>query len=168
MHYVMNDYELVYLIQYENDEHALDFMFKKYHKFIWKNVHLLDLEKKEEEDFFQEGMLMLHKAVMTFNPSKNKSFTRYFELILKRQYYTLRRTLPAYYLFDHTDYCKGACYIEEEPITLDLKSELEQIVYEQYFLQSVPIATIAETSPYNKKQIYNTIYRIKEKYKMMV
>jgi hypothetical protein len=47
MNYVMNDYELIYLIQVEQDEIALNFMFKKYHKFIWKYVHLANIQEKD-------------------------------------------------------------------------------------------------------------------------
>jgi RNA polymerase sporulation-specific sigma factor len=51
----MNDYELIDLIRYENDHVALDFMFYKYQKLIWKNVHLLNIPSKDYDDFFQEG-----------------------------------------------------------------------------------------------------------------
>jgi len=168
MRFVMNDYELIYLIQEEQDELALEFMFLKYHRFIWKHVYLLNISTKEADDFHQEGMLMLYKAVKTFNAKKNKTFTRYFELILKRHFYQLKRALPSYYLYENTDFCKGTCYIEEEPVLMDLKSELEQIVYAHYFQNRQSIHEIALISNYTKKQIYNSIYRIKEKYKIVI
>lgn len=164
----MNDYELIYLIQHEQDEVALNFLFKKYHKFIWKYVHLLDVESKEHDDFHQEGVLILHKAIQTFNESRNKSFTRYFELILRRHLYHIKNKLPNYYLFEHTDFIKEVSYIEEEVEYLPLNSELEQIVFEQYFLCSQSVSTICRKTNYSKKQIYNTIFRIKEKYKIMI
>ena len=49
MRYLMNDYELIYLIQNERDDIAMSFMFKKYHKFIWKQVHLLNVDPKEHD-----------------------------------------------------------------------------------------------------------------------
>jgi RNA polymerase sporulation-specific sigma factor len=165
---VMNDYELIYLIQSEHDELALNFMFEKYHKFIWKQVHLLSIESKERDDFHQEGILMLHKAIKTFKPEKNKCFMRYFELILKRHFYQLKRSIPDYFLYEHTDFCKGVSYIEEEPLTLDLKSELEQIVYESYFKNRTSVLEISKRTQYTKKQIYNSIYRIREKYKIVI
>jgi len=168
MLYVMNDYELIYLIHSENDEAALDFMFKKYHKFIWKYIHLLDVETKEHDDLHQEGVLVLHRAIKTFDASRNKSFTRYFELILRRQLYHLKSSLPDYYLFDNTDFCKGASYIEEEPEFISLNSDLEKIVYEEYFLNRKPVSQITREHLYSKKQVYNTIFRIKEKYKIVI
>jgi RNA polymerase sporulation-specific sigma factor len=168
MNYVMNDYELIYLIQVEQDEIALNFLFKKYHKFIWKYVHLLDVQEKEHDDLHQEGVLMLHKAIKTFDENRNKSFTRYFELILRRHLFHVKRKLPNYYLYEHTDFIKGVSYIEEEQTPIQLYSELEQIVFDQYFLCKQSVTSICRTTKYSKKQIYNTIFRIKEKYKIMI
>jgi RNA polymerase sporulation-specific sigma factor len=168
MLYVMNDYELIYLIRHEQDDLALTFMFKKYHKFIWKHVHLLHLESKEIDDFHQEGILMLFKAIQTFDPERNKSFTRYFELIMRRQFYHMKQRLPQYMLFDHTDFVKTPCYIEEEPCMLELSSDMENQVYHDYFLSRKTVSKIHIETGYSKKQIYNTVYRIKEKYKIMI
>jgi RNA polymerase sporulation-specific sigma factor len=168
MLYVMNDYELIYLIRHETDDLALTFMFKKYHKFIWKHVHLLHLESKEIDDFHQEGVLMLFKAIQTFDPERNKSFTRYFELIMRRQFYHMKQSLPQYMLFDHTDFVKTPCYIEEEPVVLELSSDMENKVYHDYFISRKTVSDIHAETGYSKKQIYNTVYRIKEKYKIMI
>jgi len=164
----MNDYELIYLIQNERDDIAMSFMFKKYHKFIWKQVHLLNVDPKEHDDLHQEGVLMLHKALQTFDESKNKSFTRYFELILKRQLYRMKNNIPDYRLYDNTDFCKGVSYIEEEPIEIDLCSDLEIKVNELYFQKRRSVAEIMRQTGYSKKQIYNTVFRVKEKYKNML
>jgi RNA polymerase sporulation-specific sigma factor len=164
----MNDYELIYLIHTEHDEIALSFMFSKYHKFIWKHIHLLNIATKEHDDLHQEGVLMLLKAIHTFNENKNKSFTRYFELILKRQLYYLVTKFPKYVLFEDTSFCTGVSYIEEESIDLELSSDLEQTVYQMYFNERATISEIEKQTIYTKRQIYNSIYRIKEKYKIMV
>ena len=168
MYYVMNDYELIYLIRTEHDEHALTFMFKKYHKFIWKHIHLLNIQEKEHDDFHQEGLLMLHKAIFTFDETIGKSFTRYFELILKRRFYHCVKKMPKYLLFEHTNFCTGVTYIEEEKVIMKFSSELEQTIYDCYFENLMSIDEIAKRYDYSKKQIYNSIFRIKEKYKMMV
>ncbi len=164
----MNDYELVYLIQNEQDDIAMEFMFKKYHKFIWKQVHLLDVDPKELDDLHQEGVLMLHRALQTFDESKNKSFTRYFELILRRQLYRIKNSIPNYYLYEHTDFCKGVSYIEEDPIEIAFSSTLEQQIHQFYFLERKSVSEIIRLTEYSKKQIYNTVFRIKEKYKNML
>jgi RNA polymerase sporulation-specific sigma factor len=164
----MNDYELVYLIRTEQDEVALSFMFKKYHKFIWKQIHLLNIQEKEHDDLHQEGLQMLYKAIWTFDEKRGKSFTKYFELILKRQLYQCIKKIPNYILYEDPHFYDGVTYIEEEKITLSFSSDLEQKVYLCYFEEGMSITEIAEREQLSKKQIYNSIFRIKEKYKMMV
>lgn len=169
MRYVMNDYELIYLIQSNHDHIALDYLFKKYEKLIWKHVHLLRIETKEYDDFFQEGLLMLIKAIKTFNESKNKTFTRYFELILRRQFYHLLHRIPAYELNEEVCLYQP-CYDpkEEIPESLSFGSDLEKQIYDLHFIKEMPIKDISKMLKMNAKAIYNAIYRIKEKYKNMV
>lgn len=164
----MNDYELLYLIHQEKDEIACNYMFKKYHRLIWKNVHIMNIKTYDHDDFYQEGLLMLDKAIKTFSEDKNKSFTRYFELILKRHFYYLKRTLPLYLLCEDTSFVKGATYIEEELDLSFLSSVMEKDIMIAYFDQGMKIKDIEQSLPYTKKQIYNTIYRIKEKYKIVI
>lgn len=169
MKLVMNDYELIYLIQSNHCHIALEFLYHKYCKLIWKNVHLLGVEDKEHEDFYQEGCLMLIKAVNTFNEAKNKSFTRYFEMILKRQLYQLVRRLPAYELSEDACLYQGSHIdIYDEPIRLKFESKLEVLVHQKHFIESQKIKDIATDLDLNIKTIYNAIYRIKEKYKNML
>ena len=111
---------------------------------------------------------MLHKALQTFDESKNKSFTRYFELILKRQLYRMKNSIPKYHLYDNTDFCKGVSYIEEELEEIEFSSDLELKVNELYFLKRRSVSEIMRQTGYTKKQIYNTIFRVKEKYKNML
>jgi RNA polymerase sporulation-specific sigma factor len=108
---------------------------------------------------------MLKKALDVYDDKYGKTFTRFFELILKRQFYVLKRQLPNVVLYDHVDYCKGVSYIEEEPFVLSFTSKLEQQIHDAYFLKQLGVTQIAEITGKSKKQIYNTIFRIREKYK---
>lgn len=165
----MNDYELVYLIRFEKCHIALDFLYEKYYRFIWKQIHLLNINLHEQNDFHQEGVLMLYKAVTTFNEDKNKTFMRYFELILKRHFYYLIKRLPKYVLKDDSVFEHGAYFIDETAdCFLMMCSNVEQEVYQAYFVEERAISAIASDMNLSKKQVYNTIYRIKEKYKNML
>lgn len=168
MYVVMNDYELLYLIQCNQCEIALEFMYQKYQKMIWKQIHCLHLEEKEYDDFHQEGLLILFKAIKSFDERYNKSFTRYFELILKRQFYSLLKSLPRYQLYETTDFIKETVLMEEEAQYLSFDSVIEAEVHHYYFIEQYSVKEIERVTSYRSKQIYNAIYRIKEKYKIVL
>ena len=164
----MNDYELIYLVQNHQDGIALEFLFDKYKLLIWKYIHQYEVPYYEREDFFQEGLIMLHKAVLRFDEAKNKTFTRYFELILKRRFWALLKKLPKYVIKEIPD-ISGGYIIEEEPvISIDLKSDLEKTIFKMYFLNQEKVKTISKKTGYTRKQIYNAIYRIKDKYQTII
>ena len=94
----INDYEIIYLIKDHFHKDAFAFMLKKYEKFIWKNIHALYLDEDNKYDFYQESVIMLYKAIQTFNERYNKTITRYFELILKRRLYALKKEINSYIL----------------------------------------------------------------------
>lgn len=167
---IMNDYELVFLIKTQRDSIAFDFLFQKYKKLIWKYIHLLDIDQKEQDDFFQEGILMLYKAVQSFDESKNKTFTRYFELILKRQFYQLIYKLPKYLLYEDSNFMTCFAYFEKEDDfdLLSTCSTFEKEIYQLYFIEKQAVKKIAENLTCSSKKIYNTIFRIKEKYKNVI
>ncbi|AUD62332.1 hypothetical protein BK010_01575 [Tenericutes bacterium MO-XQ] len=167
---IMNDYELVYLIKSQADTIAFDFLFQKYHKLIWKYVHLMHIDQKEHDDFYQEGIQVLYKAAMTFDESKNKTFTRYFELILKRHFYALISKLPKYQLYEDSNFME--CFAYHEPETYDevtdLCSEFEKDIFQYYFIEKQAVKRISKQMSCEPKKIYNAIFRIKEKYKNMI
>jgi len=99
---------------------------------------------------------------------KNKTFTRYFELILKRRFWALLKKLPKYVIKEIPD-ISGSYIIEEEPvISIDLKSDLEKTIFKMYFLNQEKVKTISKKTGYTRKQIYNAIYRIKDKYQAII
>jgi RNA polymerase sporulation-specific sigma factor len=161
-----NDYELLYLIRGENDHIALRYMFRKYEKLIFKNVHLLQIKNYEHEDFIQEGRIMFYKAIKTFDEHKNKTFTRYFELILKRHYYYLKKKLPNYVFDEYLLNTYRCVYLEEDyDDFLDNCSTFEKDIFQLYFIENKSVDTIKNILSCRAKQVYNTIYRLKEKYK---
>lgn len=164
--YKINDYEIIYLIKDHFHEDAFAFMLKKYEKFIWKNIHLLYLDEDNKHDFYQESIIMLYKAIQTFNERYNKTFTRYFELILKRRLYALKKEINSYVLKEPTFFYQlesPSTYKEETYIHFD--DVRKQKVYELYFDSHRSIKYISETLQLSKKQVYNTIYLIKQKIK---
>jgi len=167
---VYNDYELLYLANDQQDMVALDILLKKYEKFIYKKINSFFPRNKDVEDYFQEGLLCLYRAIRTFEDTYNKTFMRYFEVLLDRCYINIyhkqKREKEQFFLYINE------CRIEEfyeQPIENDMttdikfKSPREQKVYELYFLENKTIAYISNLLELNKKQIYNAIYKIKKK-----
>lgn len=160
----MNDYELIYLVQNHQDGIALEFLFKKYKLLIWKYIHQYQVPYYEQDDFFQEGLVMLIKAVNRFDEAKNKTFTRYYELILTRRFWALLKKLPKYITAEIHDVPGEYILEDKEYDAPNLKSEIELIIYDLYFIKNEKIKDISQKTGYRIKQIYNAIYRIKEKH----
>ncbi|PKK87336.1 MAG: hypothetical protein CVV63_01375 [Tenericutes bacterium HGW-Tenericutes-8] len=165
-----NDYELIYLVQDQQDMMALELLFEKYDKFIHKKISQFYIFDSDREDFHQEGLIMLHKAVLTFKDTFNKTFMRYFETILERKFINLANKKKRYIkeidvLIDEAKHTP--LYIEEteyKPIEkVHFKSPLEEEIYVRYFLNQQKISDIAMRHALDPKQVYNAIYRIKKK-----
>lgn len=164
----INDFELIYLIQTGNDTIAFEYLCKKYDKLIWKYINMYDIPYHEFDDFHQEGLIVLYKAAKTFDEQRNKTFTRYFELILKRRFWHLISKVPKTLELEEeiTGYNNSINY-EEIETKLDLKykfkSEIEQVIFDKYYIDSMSVAEINKQFKYGIKQIYNAIYRVKIK-----
>lgn len=159
-----NDYELIYLIQSEGIEEALVIMINKYKFMIYKYLYLYKVREVDHEDFIQEGNILINYSILKFDEKKGKSFTRFFELLLKRRFYKLNSDRPKYELTDKIDSYRDYNEYDKEIEITDL-TELEKHVFKHYFVENKKIIYIAEVEEKSVKQIYNAIYRIKEKYK---
>jgi DNA-directed RNA polymerase specialized sigma subunit len=168
-----NDYELLYLIA-ENNEHALDIMFDKYTNLIKKRIELFKIQSRLVDDFFQEGLLVLDKAIRRFDETYNKTFTRYFDELLqwrfmeilrkeKEYFYNVSLVEDLYYLADEVKfYNEDKRIINVDEIYF---SDLEQAVYEYKFLEFKKTKEIMELTNASKKSIYNATVRVRAKLK---
>ena len=166
----MNDYELIYLFKSYYDEESFTFMHLKYRHFMYKIIHTLHINPNDLDDFYQERHLMLLKAIITFNESYQKSFTRYFELILRRHLYHLLNSTPKYILKDEVFMedvkSPDAFVLEEDTFVFD--NSKEHLIYELYYVKSLKVKEIAIQTNLSSKQVYNLIYRVKNKIMYMV
>mgnify|MGYP000909807808 FL=1 len=126
--YQYNDFELLYLIR-ENCDIALDIMFQKYIPLINARIKTFHIKKRNRDDFFQEGLICLHKAISTFREDKNKTFTRYFDLILQRRFIQiLKKENKNFYDVELV----GDGELLSEP-TKDFENNLSDVVYKCKF-----------------------------------
>lgn len=159
----MNDYELVYLIQSNQDEIAFEYLVLKYHKLIYKIMHAIQVQLNDVDDFYQEGLLMLQKAVKTFQERHDKSFTKYFELIVRRHFYYIYNQAPKYILQEERFfYEQPALESPDEIIIPKFRQPLDQQIYELYYLKAHKIKEITVMLSLPTKRVYNLIYRVKK------
>jgi len=161
-----NDYELIYLYKNTQDDDIFQIMIQKYSPLIWKNIHQMYIEPKDYDDFYQEGIILLHQAMLTFDDTKNKTFTRYFELILVRRFVYLKNKTKSLILYPKPELFESV-YEEnfdsiQEPENL---APLEKKIYDNYFLEKKIVTTIAAELKISEKSVKNAIYRIKKKMK---
>lgn len=173
----MNDYELIYLIQTENDQYATNCLFKKYEPLILKYMSVYKIRLSERDDFLSEGFLMLERAVETFDERYDKTFTRYFELLLKHRFWRLITKSPNYLLCEDLDlYTKNNTLTPQriyensdidEKISEAIKcltdNELE--IYNLFFVENMKIKEICQIVKKDEKRVYNALFRIKNKLK---
>ena len=100
----VNDYEVMYMIR-ENDEDAVGLMYKKYTPLIRKIAHkyygFMKNSGVEFEDLFQEGMIALNDAIISYNEMGDTLFYTYLTICLERHFITYCRNVNSnkfYYL----------------------------------------------------------------------
>jgi len=170
-----NDFEIVSLVKQGNEE-AFSFMVDKYQYLIAKNIRKFNLAE-QYEDIFQEALMILHKSVVAFDESFNKTFMRFFELNLTNRLISLKsrsnrygefltEKLPVLYagsVMETPNY-----YISEQEIkdALETLSEFEKMVFQAKVIEKRTVRETADFLNYPEKKIYNALDRIKNKLKL--
>ena len=94
----INDYEVLYMIR-ENSEEAKDLMYEKYMPIVKKMASAFYASNKnlgvEYEDYIQEGMIALNKAINTYNEKKDVLFFTYFNSVINKHFNSYIRALKA-------------------------------------------------------------------------
>lgn len=179
-----NDYELLYLI-YECDEEALGILFNKYEPFIKKKIFDFKINRTMYDDFFQEGLLSLDLAIRKYNPFYDKSFFKFFEMILTRRIMTLlHKNRDAFYgevaINDEELYCEevgkfayadltlsesrnDSVVLRDQTISLAMLTDFEKEVFELTYSKGMKPKEIASVANIDIRKVYNSIYRIKIK-----
>ena len=141
-----NDYELLYLINTGSDE-ALEIMLKKYEKLIYSMIHKFHVFNSNFDDAVQEARMSLLKSIRKYSEFENKTFTKFFELILERKLIDLyhieikNKKIEDHLLTFDTD----MVYVIEDKLDGLIMKEnfakqfyklysFEQVVYEEKFL----------------------------------
>ncbi|MDR2822634.1 MAG: hypothetical protein LBV58_03695 [Acholeplasmatales bacterium] len=171
-----NDFEIIYLIQDGNETALLDLQ-TKYNLFIWKMIHDVNVPISEQDDFFQEAQYLLYSASKIFDIERNKTFTRYFELILKRKFFYLLTKLKTNVLQISEEQINS--FSEESSLTNNrysiyndrfvisyikdkLNSKTSMQILNLYFLKNLSYEEISKILKLKEKTIYNAVYKIRK------
>ena len=87
----MTDEELISCIQGNNKE-ALDFLLDKYKELVYMKTSKYFIIGAERDDIFQEGMIGLYKAILSFKVDKHNSFKTFANMCIERQLITAIKT----------------------------------------------------------------------------
>jgi RNA polymerase sporulation-specific sigma factor len=172
--YQYNDYELLYLIV-EKDDTALDIMYQKYIPLIKARINGFRIKQNNYEDFFQEGLLMLFKAITTYKTESKKTFNKYFDLILQRRFIQILKKESVHFynvdLIEDADLLMEKPIIENDHITL-LKEIIEICKFSRFEEEVLELITrkyktkeISESLNCDVKKVYDATDRIKRKVK---
>lgn len=169
MKIIENDYYLLYLIK-EKNEVAINVMIEKYRALIYRVIMDQNIPRSYFDDFYQEGLLCLFQTIDLFDERFGKTFTRFFELLLRRRLITVRPQIIGNYelipdfesfLGDSSDIIKETIVSYQIDENLGNMTEDEQKVYVLYFVKNYSIDAIYQKTNFSKKRIYNLICKIK-------
>lgn len=166
-----NDYELLYLIR-ENIEEAREIIFWKYSFLIKSRIYKLNVPVDLWDDYYQEGCIILCKAIRKYNEFSRMSFTNFFDLLLKRRILTLLKKDRYDLNCDKVDYLdeipESTSYIDNLWIieeSFDCLSTFERLVYKKSIIEGVKINELSQELGVSSKSISNAKHRIIKKLK---
>lgn len=171
-----NDYELLYLAKEKNEE-AIDIIFDKYSNFIIKKAYgfqsILNFD-----DLCQEGKMVLSKAIQNFDEIYNKTFTRYFEMLINHRFIDLARVkqrekrvlefnddIVNNYQMNFHNKVDQLVLREAVEINYQKLSAFEKKVFVYKYFSNMKVLEISNKLQTNPINISNALQRIKRKLK---
>lgn len=165
-----NDYELLYMIN-EFDEEAESILYSKYCNLINKRMNDFKIRMDRRDDFMQEGLFVLFTAIRNYNEYCNKTFNKFFDLLLQRRFANILRDEKNYFYNvilkeDESQIFENISFVYNDDIDIDVDelSEFEKKVKSLKEKNYRP-KDIANVLNCDVKAIYNCLCRIKLKIK---
>ncbi len=164
----LNDYELIYLIR-ENNDVALNLMYKKYSIYIRKVIYEYRMDGSCKEEVFQEGLMVLNTAIKCYDTEYQKTFFKYFDLILRREFNRLYKKVKRYDI--PLEEVHVIAKLEEPIVSYNVAiddsvfeqlKEDELLIFNEIFINSKKCRDVAKENSLDIKKIYNVIQKIKK------
>lgn len=193
---LMNDYELIYLAQEEN-EIAKELLYKKYAKIInmliykkYPKIKKLNIDTK---DMYSISLTALNDAINFYNQNQNATFATYLTVVINnsinkyikkyssKKEQCLNKALSLDFVYSNQEFLNFILDYKNNPdycisnqdeikyLTQKAQKNLSIFEYEVYLLllQNLNYRQIAKLLGKNPKQIDNAIQRIKNKLKLI-
>ncbi len=176
----LSDEEL-FVRLHQGETEVIEHLMEKYKSLVKKQARTMYLIGGDNDDLIQEGMIGLFKAVRSFEPSGDTSFSTFAELCITRQMYTAVQAsnrkkhapLNAYVPLDE----KPELPAEGNPEDLVIDQENLEQRYDQIdkrlstmeklvlglYLEGRSYGQIAAIIGKNEKAVDNSIQRLKKK-----
>lgn len=170
-----NDFEVINLIK-EGNEEAFNFMVDKYCYLIAKKIKIFNLTN-DFDDCYQEALMVLHRSILKFDESFNKTFTRYFEKNLINFLISFKKKQIKYINFQ-VEKLPTLCaflvneseriYFSDKEINEAYKSlsDFEKKVFQSKVVNNMTIKECSDFLQCDDKKIHNAIDRIRKKIKL--
>lgn len=193
----MNDYELIYLAQEQNED-ALEILYRKYENLInfliHKKINLISQNYIDIADFYSVVLPAFSDSIKYFDANRNASFATFLSVVInnrinsclkkyfsqKEQFFNSTLSLD----LDYEDYTILDCIIDykldpwynisDHENTIELLKKIKRVLsnfeYEIYTLlvQGFNYQQIARMLNKTPKQIDNAMQRIKNKLKLLL
>ena len=167
-----NDNEIIYLIRSGNEE-AYIFLVEKYSRMIYSRI--IQMRLSDIEDCYQEGLIALYDSITTYNIDYNKTFNKYFELVLKNRLVDIKRKRDSEYEYILDDVLIDNIVAIKETSEYDrlvdfkkvptILNEIEKEVFKLYYVDNHTIEEVSNMINLNKSRVYSIIFEIKNKIK---
>lgn len=176
----------------QGDHDAFLELAKEYDKYIRKMANTPSVDGNEAEDLFQEGLIGLYKAALTYESDSDASFSTFAYICIKhsiisalriynsKKNYPIRSSLPLNFDGDVAE-IQGLGLITQPELLLIEKENYEFLVskidsklskYERsilkLFLQGMTYGEISEKLQTSTKSVDNAIQRIRGKLKQII
>lgn len=117
-----NDFEYLYMIRTQ-DRDALEFMFEKFNKLVWKRAHMFFVQRKpigiSVDDLYQEGLISLNAALYSYDESINVGLAYYIQLCVESSMKSLiRKSRGKSYGLLNTEYSLDMTISEDNALFL--------------------------------------------------
>ncbi len=150
-------------------------MVDKYKYMIAKKIGKYNLGYMYD-DLFQEGLMVLHKSLKSYDPVYKKTFTRYFEMNYERRLITImkKKSRQKQIASESERLLSERMILREEGYryrrsemnrAYNRLSTFEKRVFNRRVVDKMKPSEIADTEGCGVKKVYNAIERMKKKIK---